>query len=156
MAMMTDASSEAGLQTTCAAADLTELQMRAYALGEMIRESALAEEYARRKEMLARDEAAQQAKKRLAAAKEKFAECERFGRYHPDYHEALKNVKAAEAEVNALESVRLFKEAERRMDELLHEVALILARAVSDSVKVPGDGDAPGGCGGSCSCGGCR
>lgn len=155
--MTTDTLQEAGLQAEReAAADMTELQMHAYMLGEMIKQSALASEYAYWKQRLAQDEAAIRAKRRLAEAREKFAECERFGHFHPDYHDALNRVRAAEAEADAVEAVRRYKEAERRMDELLHEVSLILARAVSDSVKVPDDREAVRGCGsgGSCSCGG--
>lgn len=131
--------------------------MRAYVLGDMIKHSALTDEYVYWKQRLAQDEEAKRAAKLLAEAKEKFAECERFGHFHPDYHEALNRVHAAQAEADRVESVRRFKQAEQQLDELLHEISLILARAVSDSVKVPYDGDdASGGCGsgGKCSCGG--
>ncbi len=159
MAIMPDILPEA---IPCAAeeapADFTELLSRAYMLGDLIKQSALADEYVYWKQKVAQDEEAKLAAKQLAAAKEKFAECERFGRFHPDYHEALDRVYAAQAELDRLECVRRFKAAEQGLDELLREISLIVARAVSESVKVPDDGMGAksGGCGsgGSCSCGG--
>jgi cell fate (sporulation/competence/biofilm development) regulator YlbF (YheA/YmcA/DUF963 family) len=138
-------------------ADLTELLTRAYTLGDMIKRSAMAEEYVFWKQKVERDEEANQTARRLSQAKEKFAECERFGRFHPDYNEALDRVYAVQAELERLESVSRFKSAERELDELLHEISFTVARAVSESVKVP-DADPnakSGGCGGggSCSCG---
>jgi cell fate (sporulation/competence/biofilm development) regulator YlbF (YheA/YmcA/DUF963 family) len=138
-------------------ADLTELLSRAYSLGDLIKRSAMAEEYAYWKKMVERDDDAKQTAHRLARAKEKFEECERFGRFHPDYNEALDRVYAVQAELDSLESVRRFKTAERELDELLHDISFTVARAVSESIKVP-DADPnakSGGCGGggSCSCG---
>ncbi|MDB4866017.1 MAG: YlbF family regulator [Cohnella sp.] len=137
-------------------ADLTELLSRAYSLGDLIKRSAMADEYAYWKQIVSRDDEAKRIARRLAAAKDKFAECERFGRFHPDYNEALDRVYAVQAELDGLESVSHFKTAERELDELLHEISFAVARAVSETIKVP-DGD-PGsakGCGngGSCSCG---
>lgn len=138
-------------------AELTELLSRALTLGELIKRSAMAESYVYWKQAVERDEAVVAAKKHLASAKEKFGECERFGRFHPDYNEALNRVYAVQDELDRLESVRRFKTAERELDELLHEISFTVARAVSESVKVPDlDPDAKrSGCGGggSCSCG---
>ncbi|MBW5444689.1 YlbF family regulator [Cohnella sp. CFH 77786] len=138
-------------------ADWTELLSRAYTLGEMIKQSAMAEEYVYWKRKVENDEEAAQAARRLFKAKEKFAECERFGRFHPDYHEALDKVYAVQAELDRVESVRRFKAAERDLDELFREISVTVARAVSESVKVPDadPGAKGGGCGGggSCSCG---
>jgi cell fate (sporulation/competence/biofilm development) regulator YlbF (YheA/YmcA/DUF963 family) len=143
--------------TNEAPADLTELLTRAYTLGEMIKQSAMADEYVYWKQKVEIDEDAKKLSKKLFQAKEKFAECERFGRFHPDFNEALDRVYAVQAEIDGLESVSRFKTAEREMDELLHEISFSVARAVSESIKVP-DNDPnakSGGCGGggSCSCG---
>lgn len=139
-------------------ADLTEVLDCAYALGDMIKRSALADEYVYWKSVVAQDEEARRLAKRLAQAKEKFAECERFGRFHPDYNEALDRLYAAQAELEQLESVRRFKAAESELDRLLHEISVTVAQAVSKSIKVPdsGEGLTGGGCGsgGACSCGG--
>lgn len=138
-------------------ADFTELLSQAYALGDMIKRSDLTDQYVYWKQQVKQDEEAARLSRQLALAKEKFEECERFGRFHPDYHEALNRVYTAQEELDRLDSVRRFKEAERSLDELLHEVAHLVARSVSESVKVPElDPNArSGGCGsgGSCSCG---
>ena len=140
-----------------AAVDFTELLSRAYTLGDMIKRSDLTDHYVYWKQQVEQDEEAGRLSHRLARAKEKYAECERFGRFHPDYHEALNQVYAVQGELDQLESVRRYKEAEQSLDELLHEVAILVARSVSESVKVPElDPNArSGGCGngGSCSCG---
>ena len=94
----------------------------------------------------------------FAKAKERFAECERYGRFHPDYNEALDQVYAWERRLNEVECIRRFKAAEEALDRLLYEVSLTLARAVSDTIKVPDNDPNPKGCGngGRCSCsGGC-
>ena len=139
------------------AVDFTELQSRAFALGDMIKRSDLTESYVYWKRQVELDEEARQISKRLARAKEKYAECQRFGRFHPDYHEALSQVYAVQEELDALASVRGFKDAERALDELLHDISYMVARSVSESVKVPDlDPNARGGgcgSGGGCSCG---
>jgi len=96
---------------------------------------------------------------RMAKARERFEECERFGHYHPNYHEALDAVKALEAELESVEAAREFKRAEKALDVLLYDVSVTIAHAVSDTVKVPGNDPEPKhgsscGSGGSCGCGG--
>lgn len=147
---------EAPDSTADETADWTVLMSRAYELGDMIKRSALVAEYAYWKERVREHAEVRKLAEAFRRAKEKFAECERFGRYHPDYNEALEQVRACEAQLDALEPVRRFKEAERSVDELLHEVSLRIARAVSETIKVPGNDTVPKGCGsgGSCSCGG--
>jgi len=137
------------------AADLTLLMSRAFELGEMIKQSALAAEYVYCKERVRRDERVQSLSREFVKAKEKFAECERFGRFHPDYNAALDRVRELERELAGFESVRRFKAAEEAVDHLLYEVSLAIARAVSDTIKVPDNDPNPKGCGsgGSCSCG---
>ena len=64
------------------------------------------------------------------------------------------------AELGSIESAREFKRSEEALDKLLYDVSVVIARAVSDSVKVPGNDPLPsagcgsGGCGNGCSCGG--
>jgi cell fate (sporulation/competence/biofilm development) regulator YlbF (YheA/YmcA/DUF963 family) len=138
-------------------ADSTELLSRAYELGELIKHSAFAAEYVYWKEHLVLNTEVHQLTKQFAKAKEKFAECERFGRFHPNYNEALDQVYEMEARLDKLEPVRKFKEAELALDSLLHEVSISIARSVSESIKVPDNDPNPkgSGCGngGSCSCG---
>lgn len=138
------------------AADMATLLSRAYELGELIKQSALTAEYVYYKAQVDRDEDVKALTREFAKAKELFAECERFGRFHPSYNEALERVYEVQAKLDGIEPVRKFKEAEQSVDSLLHEVALMIARSVSDSIKVPDNDPNPKGCGsgGSCSCGG--
>nr|WP_238358138.1 YlbF family regulator [Cohnella zeiphila] len=137
-------------------ADFTELLSRAYELGELIKQSALAAEYVYCKEQVELDGGVRSLSLEFAKAKERFAECERFGRFHPDYNEALDRVYEMESKLDGIEPVRQFKAAEQAVDTLLHDVAMLIARAVSDSIKVPDNDPNPKGCGsgGKCSCGG--
>jgi cell fate (sporulation/competence/biofilm development) regulator YlbF (YheA/YmcA/DUF963 family) len=139
--------------------DMASLLLRAYDLGDAILQSREANDYLRWKREMEQSEEARRLIREMQKRKEKFAECERFGHFHPEYHKALEAVKETERELEQIEAVARFKEAENRLDELLHEVSLIIARSVSDSIKVPSNNPLPvsgcGGCGtgGSCSCG---
>ncbi|MBN2983471.1 YlbF family regulator [Cohnella algarum] len=145
----------AGRSAQGGVADMTLLMTRAFELGDMIKQSALAAEYVYCKEWVRRDERANELSREFVKAKEKFADCERFGRFHPDYNEALDRVKGLEKTLADHEPVRRFKAAEEAVDLLLHEVSLAIARAVSETIKVPDNNPNPKGCGGggSCSCG---
>nr|WP_232058255.1 YlbF family regulator [Cohnella abietis] len=144
-------------------ADMALLISRAFELGDSLKQSAYVAEYIYWKEQVHNDAEVQSLTKQFAKAKEKFAECERFGRFHPDYNAALDQVYAAEGRLDQVESVRKYKAAETFMDELLNDISRTLAYAVSQSIKVPDNNPNPkaSGCGngGSCSCssggGGC-
>jgi len=126
-------------------------------LGDLINRSADMAEYLYWKDAVARHPDVPPLVENLKRKKEKFAECERFGRFHPEYHKALEEVKAAVSELDKIEAVARFKEAENRLDQLLYEVAKIIAHSVSESIKVPGGDElsVTGGCG--CGAGGgCR
>jgi cell fate (sporulation/competence/biofilm development) regulator YlbF (YheA/YmcA/DUF963 family) len=135
--------------------DMAAILMQAYEVGDLINRSQEAADYLYWKQVLEQDEAAQQGIRELAKLKDLFEETQRFGHYHPNYHEALDKVKAAESKLAELESVARFKEAEERLDELLYTVSETIAHAVSDTIKVPSNQLLPieGGCshGGSCS-----
>jgi cell fate (sporulation/competence/biofilm development) regulator YlbF (YheA/YmcA/DUF963 family) len=96
----------------------------------------------------------QAAIQRFKIAKEKFADCERFGHFHPDYHAALDEVKKVEEQLNAFELVQQFKQAEDTLDLILYDVSKTIAEAVSPSIKVPSNNLLPDvgcGSGGACS-----
>lgn len=139
--------------------DMATLLLRAYDLGDAILQCKETEDYLRWKREVDESEEARRLIREMQKRKELFADCERFGHFHPDYHRALDAVKETERELEKIEAVSRFKEAESRLDELLYEVSEIIARSVSDSIKVPSNNPLPtsgcGGCGtgGSCSCG---
>jgi cell fate (sporulation/competence/biofilm development) regulator YlbF (YheA/YmcA/DUF963 family) len=69
-------------------------------------------------------------------------------------------IRQAKRELDLTPSVSVFKKAERELESLLNEISEVLARAVSDSIKVPTGNpffdnmSCSGGCssGGGCGC----
>ncbi|MOA25601.1 hypothetical protein D3C78_1463380 [compost metagenome] len=141
--------------------DMAELLIYAYELGDMINNSAAVSDYLFWKGKIESDPEVQILVKKLASKKELFEETERFGHFHPNYHEAKDQVAQVEGELEQLESVRRFKAAEKELDDILHQMSETIAFAVSDTIKVPSNDPNPiggcssGGCGsgGKCSCG---
>ncbi|MCZ8511404.1 YlbF family regulator [Paenibacillus filicis] len=134
--------------------DMSALLLGAYELAEMIIHSADTADYLYWKERQESDPEVKVLVREFGRKKELFEETQRFGHFHPNYHEALDRVKEVQEKLERLEPVHRFKSAEERLDEILFEVSETLARAVSDSIKVPGNGaEEGGGCssGGSCS-----
>ncbi|CDN43669.1 MULTISPECIES: YlbF family regulator [Paenibacillus] len=136
--------------------DMAPVVLCAYELGDYINQSAEVADYLYWKNEVEHNPEVASLRARFNRAKEFFSECERFGRFHPDYHAAKDKVKAVEAEMAQVECIRRYKEAEEVVDTLLYDVSLMIAESVSGSIKVPGNNPLPsGGCGGggSCSCG---
>jgi cell fate (sporulation/competence/biofilm development) regulator YlbF (YheA/YmcA/DUF963 family) len=137
------------------ALDMSAILMNAYDMGDMINSSAEVADYLYWKNEVEKSVEVRELQKLFAKKKELFAECERFGHYHPNYHEALGQVNEVQAKLEQIEAVRRFKEAEDRLDDLLYTVSSTIAHAVSESIKVPSNNPLPtgGGCssGGSCS-----
>lgn len=142
------------------ALDFSLLLIKAAELGDALMRSVEVANYLYWKDRMDSDPEALAMKRKLARAKERFEECERFGHFHPNYHEALDEVRNVEAESEQVEAIREFKRAEKALDELLYDISVTIAHAVSESVKVPGNDPLPVGCGtggcgsgGNCSCG---
>jgi len=136
--------------------DMGSLLLKAYELGDTIIASEPVAEYLFWQSEVAKNTEVKQIQREFERAKELFEETQRFGRFHPNYHEARQRVKEVEARLNSIPCVQQFKQFEKQLDELLHEVATTIARSVSDTIKVPSnEKGASGGCGGggSCSCG---
>lgn len=137
--------------------DMAELLTNAYELGDMINQSAAVSDYLYWKRRVEEDAEVQVLVKKLAAKKELFEETQRFGHFHPNYHEAMDKVTEVERELEQFEAVRRFKAAEKELDDLLHQMSETIAYAVSETIKVPSNDPNPtdGGCGsgGKCSCG---
>jgi len=147
---------EPAAQGETASLDMAALLLGAYELGDMVNQSAEVAEYEYWKKAVERNAEVQQLVKQFNKAKELFAECERFGRFHPDYHAAKDKVQAIERQLSEIECVSRFKAAEQAVDDLLYEIAKQIAESVSDTIKVPSSDPLPkGGCGsgGSCGCG---
>lgn len=141
--------------------DLLDMMMKAYEISDMIKQSELMARYIKFKKMVESDPKVNELSREFKAKKQHFLECQRFGHFHPNYHEAMNEVYKVQEQLDEIEAVQRFKAAEKEMDELLHQVAKTLARAVSEQIKVPSndplpsDGCGAGGCqsGGTCNCG---
>ncbi|MDU4697751.1 MULTISPECIES: YlbF family regulator [Paenibacillus] len=136
--------------------DMAAVLTNAYELGDMINQSAAVSDYLYWKQRVEEDSEIQAWVKKLEAQKELFRETERFGHFHPNYHEAKDKVAEVERELERFEAVRSFKAAEAELDDILHQMSEMIAYAVSDTIKVPSNDPNPkGGCGsgGSCGCG---
>ncbi|MEF2964563.1 YlbF family regulator [Paenibacillus sp. M1] len=137
--------------------DMAAVLTYAYELGDMINNSAAVSDYLYWKRRVEEDAEIQALVKKMEAQKELFAETERFGHFHPNYHEAKDKVAEVEKELEQFEAVRRFKTAEKELDDILHQMSETIAYAVSESIKVPSNDPLPsgGGCGsgGKCSCG---
>ena len=140
--------------------DTSQILMEALEIGDMVNHSRELHEYLYWKERLSGDNEANKAIRNFQQKKEKFQDCERFGHFHPDYHEALEQVRKAELELDKIESVHKFKQAEKALDDLLYTLAETIARSISEDIKVPSNDPLPkvggcncasgGGCSGSC------
>ena len=92
--------------------------------------------------------------------KERYEEVQRFGRYHPDYNIVMKSIRVQKRELDMNDQIAALRLAENDVQHLFDEVGSIVAKSVSDSVKVPAgsafftDSSCGTGCGtgGSCSC----
>ncbi|TCT26897.1 cell fate (sporulation/competence/biofilm development) regulator YlbF (YheA/YmcA/DUF963 family) [Melghiribacillus thermohalophilus] len=138
--------------------EIVELLDYAEEIGKMILHSEPMKNYQQARKRLEEDEEAQ---KRIAAfqkIKDQYEDVQRFGRYHPDYNEIMKNVRTIKREMDLHDSVAAFKKAERELQLMLDDISSLVAHTVSPHIKVPKEGllfaDSGCGCGsgGSCGC----
>jgi cell fate (sporulation/competence/biofilm development) regulator YlbF (YheA/YmcA/DUF963 family) len=132
--------------------DMSAILMQAYDLGDMIKVSAETADYLYWKQRKDNDPQVAELVKLLFKKKDLFEECQRFGHFHPDYHAALEQVQAIQDQLDGLEAVKRFKEAEQRLDNLLYNISQTIAHSVSETIKVPSNDPLAGG---SCSTGSC-
>ncbi|MDR0271052.1 YlbF family regulator [Paenibacillus sp.] len=137
--------------------DMAAVLMNAYELGDMINQSVEVSDYLYWKHRVNSNPGVQELVRLLAKKKELFEETQRFGHFHPNYHSAKDEVKSVEEQLEQFEEVVRFKQAEKDLDDLLHQMSEMIAFSVSDSIKVPSNDPNPKrGCGGGgkCGCGG--
>ncbi len=114
------------------------------------------ETYKASKERLAQDKEALGLIKKFVNLRERYDEVQRFGKYHPDYHDVIREMMDVKRAVDLHETIADYKKAEAELESLLNDISLSLAGAVSPSIKVP-TGDPffdRGGCSGGCATGG--
>jgi len=127
-------------------------------VGKMILQSDVMEQYQSAKKVLDEDKEAQNLIRTFADVKEHYEDVQRFGRYHPDYYDIMKQVRSKKRDMDLNDKVAAFKIAERNLQNLLDEVSQFVAESVSEQIKAPKDGaaltDSGCGCGsgGACGC----
>lgn len=138
--------------------EYVDLLDRSEKLGQMVMKSDTMEAYRTARKALDEDIEAQSLIKVFSDIKEHYDDVQRFGRYHPDYYDIMKNVRSAKREMDMHDKVAEFKIAERNLQRLLDEISQYVANSVSDQIKAPKDGaaltDSGCGCGsgGACGC----
>ncbi|HLR01911.1 MAG TPA: YlbF family regulator [Virgibacillus sp.] len=125
-------------------------------LSNMILQSDVMKNYEAARKTLQNDEEAQTLITAFNDIKEHYEDVQRFGRYHPDYNEIMKNVRSTKRKMDMNDKVAKYKIAERDIQRLLDEISGCIALSVSDQIKAPIDGaaltDHGCGSGGACGC----
>lgn len=137
--------------------EYVEILDKAEDLAEIIQESETMHAYINTRQAMNQDKEAQMLIKAFNDIKDHYEDVQRFGRYHPDYSEIMRNVRKVKREMDMHDKVAAFKVAERNLQKLLDEISSLLANSVSEQIKAPRDGAAlVDGCGcgsgGSCGC----
>jgi cell fate (sporulation/competence/biofilm development) regulator YlbF (YheA/YmcA/DUF963 family) len=136
--------------------DTSLLIEQADQLGAMIKDSEPFHHYIVAKRALQQNKEAQQLIAEFNKMKDMHEEVQRFGKYHPDYDRVSREIRMLKRTLDLHPSVVAFKEAEAELESLLNELSVMIARAVSPSIKVPTGNpffDSIG-CGGGCGSGG--
>lgn len=129
-------------------------------LADYILSSDVIEEYNKCYEAVYSNDILVKSIKEFTEMKERYDEVQRFGRYHPDYSHVMKEIRLQKRALDMNEQIAALRLAENDVQFLYDEVGSIIAKSVSDSVKVPAgsaffaDSSCGSGCGsgGSCSC----
>lgn len=129
-------------------------------LAHMILQSEIGENYLISLYKLQNDKDAQMKIKSFTTMKDRFEEVQRFGKYHPDYKYVNLETRTRKREMDMHPTVIAFKQAENMLQDILDQISVIVANAVSKHIKTPGgnpffeSGCSSGSCGsgGGCGC----
>lgn len=139
--------------------DYLDMETEALALVQSIMNSEIGQNYCLAKIELEQNEAAQQKIHAFNRAKKEFEEIEQYGKFAPDFKEKNREVRRLKREMDMDECVYHYRLLEMDLQTILDEISLKLARAVSNTIKVPtgnpffSTGASGCGSGGSCGCG---
>ncbi|WP_342509225.1 YlbF family regulator [Sporosarcina sp. FSL K6-2383] len=134
---------------------------QAEGLAEMLLTSEVVAEYRKAYDDVYSDTALVAEIQTFTVMKERYEEVQRFGRYHPDYNIVMKSIRVQKRDLDMNEQVAALRLAENDVQYLFDQIGSIVAKSVSDTVKVPAEsaffsgsscGDSGCGTGGSCSC----
>lgn len=119
--------------------DMTEILLDAYRLADQINESEEVKQYLVLQQQLQADPEAQRFIVQFQQVKERYAEAQRFGIFHPNYHQAKEEARVYQEQMRHHPLIGDFLEAEERLNQLLFQVSSLIANSVSDTIKVPSD-----------------
>jgi cell fate (sporulation/competence/biofilm development) regulator YlbF (YheA/YmcA/DUF963 family) len=119
--------------------DINELVDAAHELGTQINQSNQVAQYLKLKQKVQNDAEAQLMLKAFQKVKEEFEETKRFGIFHPNYHGAKEKMASFQEQLNNHPLIGGYLQAEETVEQLLYQVSYVVARSVSDEVKVPNE-----------------
>jgi cell fate (sporulation/competence/biofilm development) regulator YlbF (YheA/YmcA/DUF963 family) len=117
--------------------DIAEILQDVYQLADQINQSEEVQNYLALQKQVEESAEAQKLIQAFQKVKELHEEAQRFGIFHPNYHEAKERVKIVQQKLYAHPILRAYLLAEEKMDQLLYQVSVLIARSVSDSIKIP-------------------
>lgn len=126
-------------------------------LSSMILSSTLAETYRQAYQAVYTDKKLVEQINRFNKMKEQYEDVQRFGKYHPDYHTIMKEIRQQKRALDLDERIANLKVAENELQDLLDEISLLIGKTVSEAVKVPVSNpffDTSSSCGSGCGTGG--
>ncbi|MER1955863.1 MAG: YlbF family regulator [Solibacillus sp.] len=126
-------------------------------LSAMILSSTQAQTYRSAHKAVYEDEALSAQIKAFQRLKDHYEDVQRFGKYHPDYHTIMKQIRTEKRALDLNEQVAMLKIAENEYQDLLDEISFIIGRSVSEAVKIPASNPffaSASSCGTSCGTGG--
>src|SRR5690625_5795326 len=117
--------------------ELVDILDRSEQLGKMILASEDVVAYNRSRTALNKDPEAQQLIRDFQDIKSHYEDVQRFGRYHPDYNEIMKNVRMTKRKMDMNDKVADFKIAERNLQQLLEDRERTLLNSVLVAITAP-------------------
>ncbi len=121
--------------------DMTELLIDAYQLADEINESEEVKNYLRLKKAMQEDAQVQKLIQNFQKIKMEYEEAQRFGIFHPDYHQAKQRAEEFQRKMTEHPLIAAYLEAESKLDQLLYEISTAIAHSVSESIKIPSNSE---------------
>ncbi|GIN74397.1 regulatory protein YlbF [Bacillus sp. J14TS2] len=137
--------------------ETVQLLEKAESIGNQIIHSEVADQYRLTYSKLQEDPETQRKIKSFLEIKDLYEDVQRFGRYHPDYKDIMVKTRERKREMDLDENIANFRRAENELQSLLDEVSVLIARSVSEQIKVPTGNpffETGSSCGGNCGTGG--
>ncbi len=119
--------------------DMYELIDAAHQLADHINHSNEVISYLELKKTLESDKEAQSIRDAFRKVKEEFEETKRFGIFHPNYHEAKEKMEHFQEQIKTHPLIGEYLQAEEAVEQLLYQISVLVAKSVSETIKVPND-----------------